>query len=360
MSPGGDNGAMLRKIPWWITEPAVALVVALVTVGDALHQGHRVWLTLPPTIVGSIALLGRRRYPLELLALETVLAALLVSLGRFWLVVAVVVMIWTVASKLERRISLWASGISVAVLAVPAFFQSEWRHVFPQTAFFAAAWLWGDTRRATELEREAGARQAAADERNRIARELHDVITHNVSVMVVQAAAANDVFDARPERAREALHAIEDTGRQALGELRRLLDVEGGGDGTLPQPGLARVDELVANVRAAGLPVALEIEGQRSALPDGVDLSAYRILQEALTNTLKHARATKARVRVRYAADAVELEVTDDGIGGSVENGGRGIVGMRERVALFGGRLDAGAQPGGGFAVRARMPLGTS
>jgi signal transduction histidine kinase len=351
---------MLRKIPWWITEPAVALAVAVVTIGDAVHQGGRLWLTVPLTIAGSIALLLRRRYTLQVLALETALAAVLVSTGHFWLVVAVVVVIWTAASKLERRVSLRASGISVAVLAVPAFFQSEWRHVFPQTAFFAAAWLWGDARRTAELEREAGARQAAADERNRIARELHDVITHNVSVMVVQAAAANDVFDARPERAREALHAIEDTGRQALGELRRLLDVEGGGDGTLPQPGLARVDELVANVRAAGLPVALEIEGHRSALPDGIDLSAYRILQEALTNTLKHARATKARVRVRYAADAVELEVTDDGVGGSVGNGGHGIVGMRERVALFGGRLDAGSQPEGGFAVRARMPLGTS
>ena len=351
---------MLRKIPWWIVDPAVALVVGVVTVGDAVHRGSLLWLTLPATIAGSLALLLRRRYPLGVLALETALAAALASVGRFWLVVAVVVAIWTVAWKLERRVSLWTSGISVAVLAVPSFFQSEWRHVFPQTAFFAAAWLWGDARRTSELERELGAVQAAADERIRIARELHDVITHNVSVMVVQAAAANDVFEARPERAREALRAIEDTGRRALGELRRLLDVEGGGDGTLPQPGLARVDELVANVRAAGLPVALEIEGRRPQLPEGVDLSAYRILQEALTNTLKHARATHARVRVRYGADAVELEVTDDGVGGSVDDGGRGIVGMRERVALFGGRLDAGSRPEGGFAVRARMPLGAS
>jgi signal transduction histidine kinase len=181
-----------------------------------------------------------------------------------------------------------------------------------------------------------------------------------VSVMVVQAAAGNDVFDSHPDRAREALRAVEETGRRALGELRRLLDVSDEGDGALPQPGLARVDELIANVRRAGLAVDLSVEGAPRELPEALDLSAYRIVQEALTNTLKHARATKARVRVRYAADAVELEVTDDGIGGSVENGGRGIVGMRERVALFGGRLDAGAQPGGGFAVRARMPLGTS
>lgn len=351
---------MLRKLPAWLTDLVAVVAVGLITVGDAFHRGSLLWLTLPLTIAGSLALWRRRQYPLVVLGIETVLAAILASVGRFWLVAAVVVAIWTVASKLDRRESLRASGISVAVLAVPTLLvRHEWHGVLPQTAFFAVAWLAGDTRRAAELDREERTRQAATDERARIARELHDVVTHNVSVMVVQAAAGNEVFDSRPDRAREALRAIEETGRRALGEMRRLLDVEGGAEGTLPQPGLARVDDLVSNVRAAGLPVELRIEGNRRALPDGVDLSAYRILQEALTNTLRHASATHASVHVRYVRDAVELEVTDDGVGGPIGEGGRGIVGMRERVALFGGDLDAGARPGGGFAVRARMPIGS-
>jgi signal transduction histidine kinase len=177
--------------------------------------------------------------------------------------------------------------------------------------------------------------------------------------MVVQAAAGNDVFDERPDRAREALVAVEETGRRALAELRRLFDVVADDEVEVelaPQPSLAGLGELVEIVRRGGLETQLLIEGTPRPLPEGVELSTYRIVQEALTNTLKHAHAEHAIVRVRYAADAIEVEVTDDGVGAPAPNAGRGLVGMRERVALFGGDLLTGARPGGGFAVHARMP----
>jgi signal transduction histidine kinase len=178
-------------------------------------------------------------------------------------------------------------------------------------------------------------------------------------VMVVQAAAGNAVFDERPEQARAALRAVEETGRRALGELRRLLDVVAAEEGAEydPQPGLRRLDELVASVRAAGLGVELTVEGTPRDLSPALELSAFRIVQEALTNTLKHAGASRASVCVRYDADALELEVADDGVGADSTDGGRGLVGMRERAALFGGDVAAGARPGGGFAVRAHLPL---
>jgi signal transduction histidine kinase len=244
-------------------------------------------------------------------------------------------------------------------------------------AVFAAAWALGDnlrTRRAylaelearadrLEREQQETARRAVAEEQARIARELHDVISHNVSVMVVQAAAGGDVFATRPDRAREALGSIESTGREALVELRRLLGVVrpavgDDGAGLEPQPGLARLPELVEQVTAAGLRVELTVGGEPRGLPAGVDLSAYRIVQEALTNTLKHARASNAQVTIAYGDASLELEVLDDGSSAGIAGSGRGIIGMRERAALLGGELTAGPRPSGGFGVRATMPLG--
>jgi signal transduction histidine kinase len=245
-------------------------------------------------------------------------------------------------------------------------------------SIFAAAWALGDnlrTRRAylaelearaerLEREQEETARRAVAEEQARIARELHDVISHNVSVMVIQAAAGGDVFATRPDRAREALGSIESTGRDALVELRRLLGVvrpasdDDVGAGFEPQPGLARLPELIEHVTAAGLSVELTVAGEPRGLPAGVDLSAYRIVQEALTNTLKHAHAANARVMIRYADASLELEVIDDGSSAGIAGRGRGIIGMHERTALLGGELSAGPRPSGGFGVRATMPLG--
>jgi signal transduction histidine kinase len=215
-----------------------------------------------------------------------------------------------------------------------------------------------------EHEREETAKLAVAEERARIARELHDVVAHNVSVMVVQAGAERKALgDERPETA-EVLETIEQTGRAAMAEMRRLLGMLRRSDDELalaPQPTLERVDDLVAQVRDAGMPVELRVEGEPRPLPAGVDLSAYRIVQEALTNALKHAGPARARVTVRYGREELDIEIADDGTARAPANGdgaGHGLVGMRERVLLFGGDLDAGHGRSGGYTVRARLPLG--
>ena len=211
-----------------------------------------------------------------------------------------------------------------------------------------------------ELEREQSAKIAAAEERVRIGRELHDIVAHAISVIVVQSQAAQRVLEGEQPSAREALGSIETTGRQALVEMRRLLGVlRKANDDVLlaPRPSLAHLDELAESVRDAGLPVELHVEGDVKPLPPGVDLSAYRIVQEALTNALQHAGPASARVVVRYGVEAIEIEITDDGRGVADERvGGHGLVGMRERAALVGGELAAGTLGGCGYRVRARLP----
>ncbi len=212
--------------------------------------------------------------------------------------------------------------------------------------------------RNTALERQA--EQAADAERARIARELHDIVAHHLSVIVLQAAGAR----ASGEAAGAALEKIEHSGRQALTETRRLLGVLRDADeetGLAPQPGIGELDALAASVRAAGLPVNLIISGDRSAVPAAVDVSVYRIVQEALTNILKHAGPARAEVTIGCADEAVTIGITDDGTkqpGNQPPAVGHGLAGMRERVAIFGGELHAGPRPGGGFAVQARLPLG--
>jgi signal transduction histidine kinase len=212
-----------------------------------------------------------------------------------------------------------------------------------------------------EREREAKAREAVADERARIARELHDVVSHSVGVIVIQAQAAQQL-EVGEEAVARSLRAIESSGQQALVEMRRLLGLLRREDEELalaPQPSLRYLDHLAATVREAGLPVDLRVEGDVAALPPGVDVSAYRIVQEALTNALKHAGPARARVLVRYGAGEVELEISDDGPGPGVGNGdgGHGLVGMRERVSVYGGELESGGLPEGGYAVRVRLPF---
>jgi signal transduction histidine kinase len=215
---------------------------------------------------------------------------------------------------------------------------------------------------ADELERNRAEREHAAvlEERTRIARELHDIVAHDVSIMLVQAQAARRTALADPESARGAIAAVEDTGREALGELRRLLGVLRRGDEELalaPHPSLARVESLVERIGVAGLAIDLEVQGERRPLPPGVDAAAFRVIQEALTNVVRHARASRASVRVTYDAQAVALVVRDDGVGGGPVRDGPGILGLRERVALYGGELRAGRY-GAGFELRARLPLG--
>ncbi|MDP1849242.1 MAG: sensor histidine kinase [Solirubrobacteraceae bacterium] len=229
-------------------------------------------------------------------------------------------------------------------------------------------WLAGRASRARRLraealerERDGRARTALSEERQRIARELHDTVAHGLVVMVVQAQGARRILDRDPERAREALRAIEQTGQTALGEMRRSLGIlreETAQADRAPQPTLHDLEGLLEEMRRAGLLVDLRIEGERRALAEGVDRSAYRIVQEALTNTIKHAGLVPTRVTVSYGADELRLEIADDGPGlADGSSGGHGLVGMRERVRLYGGELDAHSENSHGFVVRARIPL---
>jgi signal transduction histidine kinase len=263
---------------------------------------------------------------------------------------------------------LWASVLASGEIDVQSF-------LFPAGLIVAAPCLAGRAQSA-RAQREAALREltaqmareqehrerlAASDERARIARELHDVVAHSVGVMVVQAQGARNVLDRDPERAREALRAIEDTGRGALADVRRALGVLRRPDAEParePQPGVEDLDALVERARGAGLAVELAVEGASRPLPTGVDLSAYRIVQEALTNTIRHAGAANVRIAIRYGERDLGLEITDDGsLPADGDGAGHGLVGMRERVALFGGDLDAGPGRAGGFAVRARIPI---
>jgi len=198
-------------------------------------------------------------------------------------------------------------------------------------------------------------------ERSRIARELHDAIAHNVSVMVVQAGAERRVLDETSGSTREGLETIERIGRGALTEMRRLVGMlrSDVGDPLAPQPGLDDLPTLITQVREAGLPVELHLDGPPRALPVGLELSAYRIVQEALTNALKHAGEAHASVYVRYGVDSLELEIIDDGAGTQtpVASGGHGLVGMRERVSVYGGELEAGPRPEGGYRLHASLPV---
>jgi signal transduction histidine kinase len=351
---------------WLIRHPRV-VDVALFLLALAFSVGHasvhkQPWIGIPLAFVECAPLLVRRRYPLAVLGV-TVAATVVVTLASDWYnpIPAAAIALLTVAVECDRRTSLKALAATLAVVLIPFWYDVGWTNVLAlagRLIGFVIAWLIGDGIAARRREVEAAEDRARTNEQARIARELHDVIAHNVSVMVVQAAAANDVFDSRPDLAREALQAIEASGRKALGELRSMLGAVRDGAEYAPQPGLDRLDELVAQVRAAGLAVAVSVEGTPRELPAGIDLSAYRVVQEALTNTLKHAHATRADVGLRYGDHELGVTVRDDGSGGGNGGGaGRGLVGMRERLAAFGGSLAAGPAATGGYAVEARFPL---
>jgi signal transduction histidine kinase len=380
----------IRRHPWW-TDSLLALFLTFFSEASAvlspIHSGHSVEVlevVLVPFTTAPVAL--RRYRPLAVLAITVSAGALiLIFTSQAQFPVGVLVALYTVASRCDRPVSIRAAQWVALPIAVGVLVSTGARpgRAIPELAVFAIAWVVGDnirTRRAylaelearaerLEREREEKAERAVIEERTRIARELHDVIAHNVSVMVVQASAGEELFETDPERARESLRSVAATGRAALTELRRLLGViraeeaPGGGPSYLPQPGIDYLDELVGQVQETGLAVELSVLGQPRELPEGVGLCAYRIVQEALTNTLKHAGASRADVSVRYVEDALELQVVDDGRGaepvnGDGETGGHGLIGMRERVALFGGELTARPRAAGdGYEVRARLPL---
>jgi signal transduction histidine kinase len=361
----------------------------------------------------TVPLAWRRRAPYAVLAVTWAAATTQMAVGYkpTFAEAAMVVALYTVAAHRPRPRAALAAGLFAAGMVgygliieakYPTAFGDGlqgWVQTFVQ---YGAAFFLGDLQKrrlaytaklealTAQLaeEQELRSRWAVTEERGRIARELHDVVAHSVSVMVVQAGAARRTLAASPEQAATALGQIERTGRQALVELRRLLgllrDDEAGDADLAPQPGLAHLESLAAAAREAGLPVEVAVEGEPRPLPAGVDLSAYRIVQEALTNSLKHSGPSRARILVRYGPHDLRLEVRDggpagDGHGPPAGNGlesaggrqptdsdrqtrrsgrsGHGLIGMRERVALFGGTLETGSLPGGGYRVAARLPL---
>lgn len=336
-------------------------------------------------LAAALPLAARRRFPLAVgLWVAGVLLlqflALGASAGNGTLLPALVAS-YTIGAHVEPP---WAYAGVVAAIVVP--FVHELRnpnlptlHALARAVAwdttFVAAWLLGAylrTRRLyvselhdravrAEHDRAEEARAAVVQERARIARELHDAIAHGVSVMVVQAEAAAEVIAADPVAARGALEKIQRSGRDALAELRRMVGVlrtDDDAPALAPEPGLAGLESLVERVRASGVPVEIRVDGDAVALPPALDLSAYRIVQEALTNTLKHAGPAQAEISVRYRVDNVVLEICDNGRGAAGANGGgHGLAGMRERVAFFGGELETGGRADGGFRVCAMLPL---
>jgi signal transduction histidine kinase len=357
-------------------------VLAVAEVASGQVSGPR-GAAVPLALALALPLAVRRRFPLPVTA--AVSASFLlnwaagVDMYSYWASIVVALIIaYTAAAHLRPRPAAVALACLYAAVAVSSLHGPSnllWGALLIGGAAMAGFALRDRRRhisqlaglaRQLELARDENARAAVAGERARIARELHDVVAHSVSVMVVQAGAAQEVLGADPGRAREPLRSVQDTGRQALVELRRLLGVLRTDDGEAalaPQPGLDQLGALAAHVRDAGVAIELCVDGARDGIPAGVDLAAYRIVQEALTNVLKHASAAHAVVRVGYRSGVIELEVLDDGHGplgvpGTGSTGmGQGLIGMRERAWLYGGALEAGPRDGGGFAVRARLPV---
>jgi signal transduction histidine kinase len=334
-------------------------------------------------LVATLALVVRARFPLATVAL------ICVPLGIEWIAfgtpesfgsfILVVVAAYSVAAHADRRRAVVGLGLLLAAAAVDTLNDPAqsglYQHVSGLVWLAPAAVLWltglflrkhrlAEERQVAivaRLERDERARNAVEEERARIARELHDAVGHSVSVMTVQASAVRRLLGPEQKRELEALTAVERTGREALAEMRRMVGVLRDPDevpALAPHPGLAQLARLIDRVRKAGLPVQLRVEGEAAPLPAGLDLTAYRLVQEGLTNALKHARAQQAEVLLRYEPDAVEIVVSDDGCGDTpATDGGHGLLGMRERVSVYGGQLWAGPVEQGGFQLRARLPL---
>jgi signal transduction histidine kinase len=352
------------------------------TVPAGYHQDGALLIVL--TVCSGLSLAALWWSPLAGLIVATALVCAEAALGYEYTMAAigavVVASFATVAfDHLVRAVA--ASFVVVAgfVLTVSLLPAVTWQEVATTWASFSIVWVVaivirvyrGSIERAERraalfaADREARAREAVADERARLARELHDSVGHALNVVVLHSGAAQRVIEKRPELAREALESIETAGRQALGDIERMLGILRAPDEAAAvdvAPGMGQLETLCEQVREAGLPVHLTMEGEARPLPASLDLTAYRIVQESLTNTLKHAGKTSASVRVTYEDVALALEVLDEGKGVvspvlAAAGGGRGLLGMRERVATFRGELEAGPRPEGGFGVRARLPL---
>ena len=343
------------------------------------------WIAVPTVAVLVMPLFARRRFPFAAPAVYWLLAAaisfgdglLLAFIGSLGVVgLASAFLLGNLRNPLKAGAGLVIVlvGIVIVVYNIPGP-QPAGDFVFIPLRF-VVAWVAGYALREraeqaeaaeeraahAEREREAAARVAVAEERARIARELHDIVAHAVSVMVLQVGAVRHKLPDALAEDRDALRGVERAGRTALAEMRRLLAAmrrEGDEAELLPQPGLDGLDSLLDEIGRAGLPVELHVDGTPVPLPRGIDLSAYRIVQEGLTNALKHARASDADVTVRYRRDELEIEVRDNGHGSATSDGlGHGLIGVRERVKIYGGRMTAGTGTDGGFVLSTRLPLG--
>jgi signal transduction histidine kinase len=412
---GAPRPPLLQRVTprqWFSIDVVVALLfflVGLVTIlGQGRHGGvlRNVGLHHPHGValfvalcLASLTLPARRHYPLPVLVVVTCALAVVVVIGQNIAATPILALpLYTVAARYERRVSvvalcavglifLVALGIGEILRYASTSVMSD--QISSDVIVGVAAWFVGDSvrcRRAYVIglslqaeERQRGelesAQRSVAEERLEIAREVHDIVAHSLSVIAIQSGVGGHVLDMQPEEARKALAAVESTSRSALEELRRVLQVlrhdDAGQPSLLPSPGLADIDRLLVQCRAAGLEVTYQVQGQLATVSPSLDLSAYRIVQEALTNVTKHAGTAQATVDITFEDEAVIIRVTDEGAlhrNGHVltpdhSDGAKahhGIIGMRERAAMFGGSLTAGPRPDGGFEVRACLPLGAA
>lgn len=383
-------GAPLARLGDWLIPLGLAVFGLYETLGEAPpERGAKLLQTLGVLAV-AVPLLWRRRAPLVVLAVVVVGFAVAWPAERstggvtFTAVFGLLIAVFSVGAYAERARAVPVVAVAAAMVVAMLVADVRAGYLRPADAagslvFFAVGFYAGELVRvrhlraqaleeraaALERARDERARAAVAEERARMARELHDILAHTLSTMVLQAGAARQVLRSDPATVEELLLSIERTGREALGEVRRLLGLLRANDdagGLGPQPTLASIDGLVEETSKAGLPVDLRVEGEPVALSAGLDLSAYRIVQEALTNALKHAGPARAEVVIRYGDRELELAITDDGAGGRAgpadgQPAGHGLLGMQERVALYGGSMTAGPRAGGGYALHARLPL---
>jgi signal transduction histidine kinase len=364
---------------------AIAAVLELVVGRNAPGApSTTLWFAVPTVAVMVLSLVARRRFPFAAPAAYWLIAAALTFVDG--LLIPFMVSLFPVGmasafllGNLRESRQAW-TGLAIVLGSITTVVYNIPGHATPELLFipvdFGISWAAGFALREraekaeaaeiratqAEREREAAARVAVAEERARIARELHDIVAHAVSVMVLQVGAVRHKLPEAQADDGDALRSVERAGRTALAEMRRLLAAirpDGDEAELLPQPGLDGLDSLLGEIGRAGLPVELHVDGEPFPLPRGVELSAYRIVQEGLTNALKHARATDADVTVRYWPNELEIEVRDNGQGSATSDGlGHGLVGVRERVKIYGGEMTAGTATGGGFLLSTRLPLG--
>jgi signal transduction histidine kinase len=370
-----------ERIDRYVAAALIALAQVELWVGHAIPGPKVLAVPLAVVMAGTVAF--RRAH--ALLAPSIALACNVtlivangspgesVALAISWFCALYAIAVWTETRGFLLGIGALVAGNAITLIPDASGFGGTWLFtVIPIAAMLLIRRAVRDRQlradmlaaRAELLEREheLRAQEAVVEERARIARELHDLVAHNVSVMVIQAGAERHALPPDQQPTRDALASIEQAGRQALADARRLLGMlrrVGDREELAPQPGIGEIGGLIEQVQRAGLQVALAVEGEPRPLEPGLDLCAYRIVQEGLTNALKHAGRSHAEVRLRYAPDALEVGVCDDGAAGAamVDGAGQGLIGMRERVALYGGELQAGLRDGGGFEIRARLPL---